>query len=104
MENTENTLEIVETGILKNVTKINVENVTRWLNDYRDTNYKNRFLTEHFWSMCLFGIELKIDIKSILGEEIWYHMKKVEPKPFWMYYHPIFTNVKHKKILVKFHL
>jgi hypothetical protein len=91
-------------SLLKSSTKIDFETIKNWLEDFKKTNYKNRKLTNHFWTVCFLGLEIGVNVRSVLGEEIWTYMKKVKPSPFEIYHHHIFENLKHKKIMIDFHL
>lgn len=107
----EETVNIMEETVVKNdkslfksSTKVDFQTMYNWLFDFRQTNYKNRPLTHHFWTVCFLGVEVGVNVRSVLGEEIWGHMKKVKPSPFEIYHHHIFEDLKHKKILIDFHL
>lgn len=108
MEETQNIMEETvvknDKSLLKSSSKVDFETIKTFLEDFRQTNYKNRPLTDHFWTVCVLGVEVGVNVRSVLGEEIWGYMKKVKPSPFEIHHHHVFENLKHKKVLIDFHL
>jgi hypothetical protein len=105
MENIiEETVVKNDKSLLKSSGKVDSQTIYNWLFDFRQTNYKNRPLTDHFWTVCYLGIEVGVNVRLLLGEEIWGHMKNVKPLPFEILHHPIFEDLKNKKIVIDFHL
>jgi hypothetical protein len=84
--------------------QITVSTVQNWLVNFKETNYNNRPLTDQFWSIGQIGINLGIDVKSILGSDIMSYLKKTKPNPFEVNSILINEDEKSKKILIDFHL
>jgi hypothetical protein len=101
----ENEMMLDETNtLLKDSPKVDKEGLTKWLYEFRQTHYKNRFLTDHFWSVCYLSKKLDIDVRSVLGDEIWGYMRLVKPNPFEFYLSKPFDRLGSKSIFVDFHL
>lgn len=86
-------------GVLVDGPKLNVEKLTKWLTEFKETHYKNRFLTDHFWSICHISNKLKVDVRSILGEEIWKELRKDRPRPFNIEFNETFERSVKCEIL-----
>lgn len=91
MTNVNEVFEMVENevdhpdSILKDRVPLNVTGLTTWLEQFRQTHYRNRSITKQFWDVCFFSIMKNIDVRSILGEEILSELKTVNPKFFDSY-------------------
>jgi len=102
--------DIMENSMLKDRINFNRDSITNWLFDFVNTNYKNRPLTDHFWTIVYVGIRyFDVDVRSILGEEIWNHMVELRPTSFEFRPHielnyetiPLSNN---KKVLFDYHI
>jgi hypothetical protein len=91
-------------SLLGSSSKVDFQTIKTWLEDFKQTNYNRRPLTDHFWTVCYLGVGVGVNVRSVLGEEIWGYMKSVNPSPFEINHHHIFEELKHKKILIDFHL
>lgn len=91
-------------SLLKSSSKVDFQTIKKFLEDFRVTHYNNRPLTDHFWTVCHLGVGIGVDVRSVLGEEIWGYLKSKKPSPFEIYHHEVFEELRHKKILIDFHL
>jgi hypothetical protein len=88
----ENMNEVSEKGMLNDTVGLKVSTLRTWLEDFRRTHYKNRPLTDHFWNVIYFSQKLGVNVKGVLGQEIWNHLKEMKPGPFMVYLHPVFHD------------
>lgn len=97
-------VESVENSLVKDSPKMDVEGLTKWLKEFRQTHYKTRPITRHFWSICILGLEMGIDVREVLGEKILTDLKRVEPYPFEMFLTKPFIEKDVRLKQVNFHL
>jgi hypothetical protein len=93
-----------ESSLLKDNIKMKKDQLTKWLVDYRETNYKNRPLTDNFWTIVYLGVQNGVDVKSTLGNDIWSYMVKSRPNPFEIYPSKRFKKLGTKPMLINLHL
>lgn len=91
-------------SLLKDSPKVDSEGLTKWLTEFKQTHYKNRFISRHFWSLCILGLGMGVDVRSILGESILSDLRKVQPKPFEMYLVKPYFDKDTRLKRVSFHL
>ena len=87
-------------SLLKDSPKVDSEGLT----EFKQTHYKGRLITRHFWSICILGLGMGIDVRSILGENILSDLRKVQPKPFEMYLSKPYIEKDVRLKRVSFHL
>jgi hypothetical protein len=87
-----------EKSILKDTVKVIPETITQWLQEFRQTHFKGREFTDHFWSICHLGMMLGVSVGFILGEEVLKDMRVKKPVSFEFYYSKPF-NVKNHKLI-----
>jgi hypothetical protein len=66
-------------GILNDYVPMNETRLKTWLEEFKKTHYKNRPISNEFWKVVQKSQNLGINVESILGEEIWTYVKKINP-------------------------
>ena len=84
--------EVYKSGILNDTVTLNVVGLKNWLEVFRKTHYKNRPITDHFWNVVYFSKKLGVNVREVLGEEVWEELTNKFPNTIKVFVHPVFED------------
>lgn len=67
-----------EISKLKDGPSLTVDGLKKWLVDFRDTNYPNRYITNEFWTVLKHTVQFGVNVTELLGNEILDHLRKID--------------------------